>query len=635
MTPAPDPQVVAALAGADVVPAAISLVHLTGDEALLERIAPHVRGPWDYAHEVPPDLAHEIRTRLAEALAEPARGAQPLPPRETLQKMMRVAAGEPVSDAYAPMMLEELALDGQDARAAAWRAPPDPAALADFNVAVIGAGMSGLCAAIKLREAGIAFTAFEKNDTVGGTWLENRYPGCGVDSPNHFYSYSFDPNHDWPEFYSKRDELWRYFERCADRYDVRRSIRFATEVVAAAFDARVGRWHLTVRDRDGREERSTFNAIVCAVGQLNRPALPRIDGLSDFAGPVVHTAQWHAGFDVKGKRVAMIGTGASGMQTGPAIAPEVKRLAIFQRSPHWVVANPNYHRLVSDEKKWVLQHVPYYARWYRFQLFWGFGDGLHAALQKDPAWHTPERSLNEVNERHRRFMLRHMERELEGRPDLLAKATPDYPPYGKRILIDNHWFRMLRRDNVDLITEPIERITRDAVRTRDGHAVRADVIVAATGFSASKMLAPMDIRGRGGAVLRELWGQDDPRAYLGITLPRFPNLFLLYGPNTNLGHGGSIIFHVECQLRYTMQCLRELIENRWSSIECRQDVHDAYNARLDAAHARMVWTHPGMKNWYRNARGRVTQNSPWRLVDYWAMTKEPRLDDFIVRSDRT
>jgi 4-hydroxyacetophenone monooxygenase len=298
----------------------------------------------------------------------------------------------------------------------------------------------------------------------------------------------------------------------------------------------------------------------------------------------------------------------------------VERLTIFQRSPHWVVPNPNYHEGVSEGKKWALANIPFYLRWYRFQLFWGFADGLHEALTVDPGWPHPKRSLNALNEKHRRFMERHMRSELADRPDLLEKVIPDYPAYGKRILIDNYWFRMLKRQNVDLVTGPIDAIVPEGVRTRDGRVWQADALVFATGFKVSKMLHPMTIVGKDGRELHDLWGADDAKAYLGLTVPGFPNFFMLTGPNTGLAHGGNQIFMTECGVRHMMLALRELLEGGHRSIECKPEVYENYNREVDAMHARMVWTHKGMTNWYRNPQGRVFAITPWRLVEYWKMT---------------
>ena len=612
-----------ALAAADPATLLLSLVQLTGERHWLEAAKPFIRGPMNYQEFMPEPLRAAVRDRLAEVLAEMARSGK-APDRRTddalLREMMAFATGEAVSDDYIAMMREDLADDSLASRSLQWRKPPAPATLHGTEVVIIGAGMSGLYAGIQLQQAGIPFVILEKNDAVGGTWYENIYPGCGVDTPNHFYSYAFEPNHGWAHFFAKRDELWQYFERVADKYDLRKHIRFGTEVVEARYDELNASWRVAAQGADGARQALVARVLVSAVGVLNRPKLLDIPGLDSFAGPAFHTAQWDGNFDWRGKRVAMIGTGASGHQVGPTIAPEVERLTIFQRSPHWVVPNPNYHQGVSEGKKWALANIPFSLRWYRFQLFWGCADGLHEALKVDPEWPDPKHSLNALNEKHRRFMEKHMRSELSDRPDLLAKVIPDYPAYGKRILIDNHWFKMLKRDNVDLVTDPIECIVPEGVRTRGGKVWPADALVFATGFKVSKMLHPMAIVGKNGRELHEVWGPDDAKAYLGLTVPGFPNFFMLTGPNTGLAHGGNQIFMTECGVRYMMLALRELVESGHRSIECRPEVYESYNREVDAMHARMVWTHEGMTNWYRNPQGRVFAITPWRLVEYWKMT---------------
>jgi 4-hydroxyacetophenone monooxygenase len=277
-------------------------------------------------------------------------------------------------------------------------------------------------------------------------------------------------------------------------------------------------------------------------------------------------------------------------------------------------------RVLAWERTGRLPIFPFICAGIASKLFWGFADGLHAALMVDPDWPHPQRALNALNEKHRRFMVWHMRKELADRPDLLEKVVPDYPAYGKRILIDNRWFKMLKRDNVDLITDAIAGIEPHGVRTRDGKLWEADALVLATGFKVSQMLGPMKIFGRHDRELHEVWGQDDARADLGLTVPGFPNFFILTGPNTGLAHGGHQIFMTECGVRHMMLSLRELYEGSHRTIECRANVYERYNREVDERHARMVWTHNGMTNWYRNRHGRVFVISPWRLVDYWKMT---------------
>jgi 4-hydroxyacetophenone monooxygenase len=539
-------------------------------------------------------------------------------------EMMSFSLGQPVAPEYVPMMRQDMQLADQPEASQPLSAAGAPR---DFHVIVIGAGMSGLLAGIKLKQAGVSFSVIEKNADVGGTWLENDYPGCRVDLPNHFYSLSFEPNHDWPDHFSRRDQLIAYFRGIADKYALRSAIRFQTEVVSAQYDERNAKWHVTLRDSAG-ERVVEADAVISAVGQLNRPSVPALPGLERFSGPAVHTARWPAGLDLRGKRVGVIGTGASAMQVVPKLAEQVKELVIFQRSPQWAAPNPDYFQSVPEGKKWLLRHVPFYAEWYRFRLFFMNADGVHAGLQIDPSWPDFRHSINANNDRIRRTLTEYIDQQIGPRPELRAKVLPDYPPFAKRMLVDNHWFRTLTRDNVTLVTEPIAEVTVGGVQVRDGAHHELDAIVFGTGFQANRFLWPMEIRGLAGQALHELWG-DDPRAYLGITVPGFPNFFVLYGPNTNLAHGGSIIFHSECQMQYVVGCLRLLAEGGHAALDCKPDVHDAYNARVDAAHERMIWSHPHVHNWYRNSRGRVTTNSPWRLVDYWAMTRAPNPDDYV------
>ncbi len=629
---ASDAEIERALASASIPTLLMSMIHVTGDASPLRgpiRPGPAMMG--ETQGGLSDTEKAQVRAQALRALCAYRDGGCRLPPQpgpETIREMLSFVVGQEVPDEYVPMMLEEMALDGGDPRQQPWRRSVAEEEKRRFPVAVIGAGMSGILAAIRLREAGLPVTLIEKNPGFGGTWLENRYPGCRVDVANHFYCYSFEPNPDWSEFFCRGPELLRYFERCAERHGLRDCTRFETEVTRARYREESGEWQLSLRGPTGREETLSARALVSAVGQLNRPKLPDIPGRERFRGPAFHSARWPADLDLSGRRVAVIGTGASALQIVPELAKTAGELRVFQRSPAWMLPNPHYHRPVGPGKRWLLRHVPFYARWYRFLLFWPGSDGLLPSLAVDPNWPQPERSVNATNEQMRSAFIEYMRAQLGGDEELLARVTPDYPPFGKRILQDNgSWLSALRRENTRLVTDPIHAIDETGVLCESGERHALDAIVFATGFHANRFLWPMQIRGRGGALLSERWGED-PSAYLGITVPDFPNLFCLYGPGTNLAHAGSIIFHSECQVRYVLGCLQQLIERRARAMDCRAEVHDAYVQRFDAAHRGLVWSHPGMRSWYKNARGRVTTTSPWRLVDYWSWTREPDPNDY-------
>ena len=618
-----------ALAQANLPSVVMTLFHLTGDRRWLQDPYLPERGKGlddNDSGGFPEDVQDEIREAAVEAVlrwshGEPAAVDQPDP--ELLIEMISAAMGEPVPDEFAPMLAEHMRYDSGPLA----RKRLDDAG--DFTVAIIGAGVSGLSAAVELKAAGVDYQIIERNDGLGGSWWDNRYPGCGVDTPSYVYSFSYFLRH-WSTYFGKRAEVQEYIEDMARAMEVYDDIRFRTEVTSAVYDEATRMWTVTLRTAEGTEEVLVVNAVISAVGALSRPSIPEIPGMERFTGQLFHSAHWPEGLDVTGKRVAVVGAGASAMQIVPAIAGQVERLTVLQRSPQWVAPSAKYFAEVPEGVHWLMEHVPYYHAWYRQRMSWITNDRVHAALTIDPEWEHPERSINALNDGHRRALTRYIVRKLEGRPDLQAKAVPTYPPFGKRMLLDNGWYAALRRPNVDLVAAGVEEITGNGLRATDGTEVEADVIVLATGFEAKKALFPMHVVGRDGVVIRDVWGDEDARAYLGMTVPGFPNLFVMYGPNVNLGHGGSYMFFGECQARYIVDVIAAMVTGGYGSVEVRRDVHDEYNRRVDEAHSRMIWSHPGMDTWYRNSKGRVVTNSPWRVVDFWNLTRNVDFDDFVL-----
>jgi 4-hydroxyacetophenone monooxygenase len=588
------------------------LVQLTGDTALLDEFRPFIKKIKEQLPgDIPADKVAALRSRLVDVLTKLR--AAPARDEAVAAKIIGTMMGEPVPGEYVPMILEFAGvIPAKEEK---------PVAEANFRVAIIGSGLLGIAAAVYLQKAGIDFVIIEKTGAPGGTWNDNRYPGCGVDTASHFYTYSFAPNPDWEHFFATRNEISKYIANCVKRFGLDKKTILNTDVNAARYDDKTRTWSVELRDANGKEETLRVNAVISAVGQLNLPYKPKIAGLDTFGGTIAHTARWPKDLDYTGKRVALIGAGSSGLQVGPTVAPVVKRLTVFQRSPQWFGSRVNYHGEVSENQRWAFRNIPFYWEWYRARLIWSFGDGLWPALYADT---KPEPGVNvsRANDDLRVMWTAYIRDKLKNRPDLIEKLTPSYPPLTKRPPVDNGWFEMLQRDNVDLVMSEIDHVEPGKIVARDGTSHDADIIVLATGFEASRMLQTVQVTGRGGHDIRELWGEDNPRAFLGITVPGFPNFFVMYGPNTNLGHGGNIIFHGECQANYVVSCLRYMKAQGRDAIEVTQQAFDRYVAEVDERIGRSVWNTPGVSSWFKNSKGRVTTNSPWRLVEYWNMTRQ-------------
>lgn len=628
-----DAEIAAALEQVSIPTLLLSCVHITGDPRFIRDF----RQNGIFLNEIQGFMSEEDKARArAEALPVIAdyrdRGCpQPAPlPAELVKEMMDWAACETVPDAYLGLLSEELDLDGVDPRSPA---PVERAA--ELSVVVIGCGESGVLAGIRLAQAGIPFTIIEKNEGPGGTWWENDYPGARVDVANHFYCYSFEPNSDWGHYFAEQPELRAYFSDLVTKHGLTEHIRWGTEVTGAVWDEGDGTWTLTTRTADGAVSTLSARAVITAVGQLNRPHLPDLDGADDFVGPSFHSAAWDHSDDLTGKRVALIGAGASGFQIAPAIAEKVAHLTVFQRTAQWMFPNPMYHDAVDGGVRWALEHLPFYGRWYRFLLLWpGADKGLEAA-RVDPDYPDQDYAVSEINALARQMFTGWITDQVGDDDELLAKVLPDYPATGKRTLQDNGtWLKTLRRENVELDRTAIRRITPRGVETDDGVHHEVDVIVYATGFRHTDVLWPMRITGRDGTDLHALWGSK-PYAYLGITVPGFPNFFVLYGPGAHLAHGGSLIFNSELEMRYIDACLAKLADEQLHSIEPTVQAATEWHQATQAAITKTVWAHPAVKHsYFKNADGEIHTVSPWRLDEYWSAVREPDWSQFVIAKER-
>ena len=533
-----------------------------------------------------------------------------VPSNQELHRMMNFIVGESVSSEYIPMMLSDLHLTSGNSKS------DFVTAKSSLEVLIIGAGMSGILAAIKLAERGIKFKIYEKNVDLGGTWHENKYPGARVDIANHFYSYSFEENHEWSEHFSQQPELLDYFKRCFKKFDIQKNTYFETQVTDMKFDDSAQTWKVA-SIRNGKNNLETINIVISCVGQLNQPKIPDIEGIDKFEGNLFHSSQWPEADVITGKKVAVVGTGASAFQIVPSIAKSCKELTIFQRSPPWMFPNPKYHDEVDEEKKWLLENLPFYSRWYRFLLFYPGSDQLLASLFVDPSWKDRNDSINQQNDEMRELFTAAMISQISDQ-SLVEKVIPKYPAFGKRMLQDNGaWLKALHLPNVSLLAEGVDCInSKGIVSSKKEHDF--DTLIFATGFKSQDFFDPINIDGGSGS-FRSIY-KDTPQSYLGITFSTMPNFFAMYGPGTNLAHAGSIIFNSECQINYICLAIDYMLTNDHKVIKVKPEVEKRYQDRFDERHKRMVWQHANVSSWYQNSQGKVVTTSPWRLVEYWNWT---------------
>ncbi|MFN3233396.1 MAG: NAD(P)-binding domain-containing protein [Alphaproteobacteria bacterium] len=629
---ADDGTIKTALKDANIPALMAATVHLTGSADILHGPITPITAPLSDSDDgLEEDQREVLRAQAFEAIrAYRDRGCTlpPLPDQNVVQEMITFLTGLPVPEGYMPVLEEELAIDGLDRRTVEIKGAVPEGKKEAFRVVIIGAGMSGILAAIRLQQAGIPFVIVDKNSRIGGTWWENTYPGCRVDSPNHLYTYIFERNDDWPAYFSTRETLFEYFEHCVEKYGLRPFIKLNTQVDRAVFDESANRWNVNLTGPQGTEA-LTASAVISAVGQLNTPKLPDIPGRDCFKGVSFHSARWEHEHDLTGKRVAVLGTGASATQFVPIVAENAAHLTVFQRSAPWLLPTPDYHTPVPEGQRWLFKHLPYYAQWYRMWLFRrDAADGALPFLFADKDWNDRQLSVGQANDMLRTELIAYIKEQLADRPDLIEKSIPDYPPGGKRPLRDcGVWLDALKRENATLITNPITAITETGIVTADGTEHSVDVIIYGTGFQADQFLWPMQFVGRGGRKLSDEWAEA-PRAFKGITVPDFPNLFMLYGPNTNIVVGSSIIFFSECEMRYIMGCLKLLLEGDHTAMAPKRAVHDAYNAFIDAGNQETAWGAPGVRSWYKNAVGHVTQNWPGTHLGFWEITRAPDPEDF-------
>jgi 4-hydroxyacetophenone monooxygenase len=609
------------------------LYQLEGDKSGIElpTIEVPVFGGAITAKVVDPQYDQVLRDKAFQMLKkwrDEKRSVPPAPAHEKILELMEIAGGVKLTPEEAQVGLEELALV-QYPRAVKLDSKVSPEAVKNFHVLVIGSGVGGIASGVYLKQAGIPFTIVTKDGGVGGTWYRNTYPDARVDVASHHYSFSFETPYPWKHYYAPQPEIVEYMEFTAKKHGVMEHIRFHTEVVAMTWNEAKSVWDVKLHKSDGTEEVQQYNAVISSVGLFNETSWPDWEGIESFKGKMFHTSEWDHSYDYDGKRVGIVGTGPSNMQLAPKIAKTAEHLTVFQRTPGWIIPMPDYRSPISKEHRWLMDYMPYYDNWHRFRHFAANMNASEEAMTIDPRWNKPG-SASRGNEKMREHFASYAKEKLLAKPELVNKLVPNYPPMAKRPIMDNGWYDAMLRPNVELVTEGVKKITPKGIVTEDGKEHEFDLIVIGVGFATNKFLFPIEIKGRGGVVLEDVWKKDGARAYLGMTIPKFPNLFCLYGPNTN-PRGGGIFLWEEIQSRYAILCIKELIESGKHSIDVKQTIHDDYNERMDDAMQNMLWMDKSQKSYYRNEFGRADTNMPWLPKQMFMWTLKPNFKEFEIK----
>ncbi|QLL05692.1 flavin-containing monooxygenase [Mycobacterium vicinigordonae] len=606
------------------------LAQLTGDPAVVDtfgsRIS-HVPDPPERAGVTDPATAAALIDAVVAALdTDRPAGALAADDPALFRRLLPIALGCEVDDEFVPLLLEQGGF--QPSQPTLPRTVPIPETT---TVAIIGAGLAGIIAALAAADAGVEYQIFDRNDEVGGTWLTTTYPGIGVDTPSAYYSLSREVNPDWTSYYPQGAEYQAYLVALADKHGLREQTRFAVEVEALWWDQERAQWQVHTVDRDGNHDVSYARVVITAAGYLNRPRWPDLPGRKAFASTSIHSAQWDPALDLTGRRVAVIGAGCTAVQIVDACVDQVAHLTVFQRQPHWVAPRKRRTDDVPQHRRYLGRHLPYYAKWNRLKSYWGTADNNYPVILRDPQWAENHLSISAANDALLQMCLDYIDRTFTAGSQLAKKVTPDFAPYGKRIIRDpGGYYAALTRDHVDVEASEPGAVNAKGIVTQDGRQIDLDVIVYATGYHLD-FLSTIDIRGRSGRKLADEWG-DSPAAYRGGTVPGFPNLFINSAPNYSPGHGAGANFAMEVMAHYVIECLQLMALRGVSTMEVTRQAYEDYVAGIDQTMSGTVWCHtPSAHTYYRSGSGRVVVATPYRLVDLWHQHRAPVEEHFELR----
>lgn len=483
----------------------------------------------------------------------------------------------------------------------------------DFLVAIVGSGWSGLAAAIQMERLGLPYVVLERRTEPGGTWTINRYPDVRVDTISITYEFAFEKDWRWSEYFGRGAEVRSYLDMISKKYGPYEHTRFGTDVKSATFDPDRDRWTLELDTPNGADTLEA-TVVINGVGVFANPKFPDLAGAELFDGQMIHPSRWPEGIDLSGKKVAIIGNGSTGVQMVQPIAAEAEQVYVFQRTPQWISPRDKYGAPVEPEVLWLLDHFPAYWNWWRYMAIAALF-GTHGFVQPDEEWIAQGGQVNQMNDQLRKDLTAYIHAQTEGRQDLIDKLIPDYAPFSRRPVVDNGWYKALTRDNVELVTDPIAQLTSSGIETEDGTLRNVDVIVTATGFEVARFLWPANWYGVDGTDIHDKWSKDGARAYLSMMVPGYPNMFMLYGPNSQPLSGGTglPVWYV-VWASYAAQCIRKMLETGSTRIDVTQEAYEEYNEALDAeASGLLLLQEQGApdKNYYVNEYGRLQVNAPW------------------------
>lgn len=621
-----------ALAEANLNAVRLALYQLTHDPELAAMKIAHspLRGGAFFTYCLSDDDCRTVTEKtVAYLLSDPLTRDLSTPSKDEARQMIAMFCGQSpdqISDTRLAFDFEELAYEDYP-RDVTWQNDHRPANVDQFKVVIIGAGISGIAMAIQLKRLGIPFVVIERQDDIGGTWRLNRYPEVRVDTTSYLYQFKFEKRYPWPEYFTSGAKTHEYLQKIVARHGILPHIQFGREVVDARWDDVRGQWDLDMTSEGGEKEHLSANVVVSASGLFSTPKIPKFEGMDRFKGKMFHTSDWKGGLDYRGKRVALIGNGSTGVQLAPALAREASHIVLFQRTADWIVPTANYRAPVSPDVHWLFDALPFYWNWYCYAVYI-----THLQLQDvqvyDPEWQATGGLVNERHSLFKTFLEGYISEQLSDRPDLIEKVTPKHLPMVRRLIVDNGYYAVIKQANAELVTTAIDTFTESGIRTVDGIERRFDLVVCATGFKPTQYFAPINYVGVGGRTLQDAWEKDGARAYLGMAIPGFPNLFSLYGPNAQPRAGGLYSF-AEIWARYIGQAIVNLVENGGVSIDVREDVFEKYNHGVDSENKNIVWEAEGA-GYYVNEHGRSAVNMPWNTYDYYRMTRTFNPLDFKI-----